>query len=163
GIESTTAIEAVEMATLRFLVLCFALSLFYLLDVDGRRISGYRAGALKKIGNNFLKRADSTRMLATGSSLTSVYVGGTGIWWRSGIIAAISQMEQGEQEAAMETLHIAMATLTVFDTTQATVSPIASELIYQLVKHKGFRQTVAGFKEYNKVVTEAVVGGSADD
>ena len=151
------------MATLRFLVLCFALSLFYLLDVDGRRISGYRAGALKKIGNNFLKRADSTRMLATGSSLTSVYVGGTGIWWRSGIIAAISQMEQGEQEAAMETLHIAMATLTVFDTTQATVSPIASELIYQLVKHKGFHQTVAGFKEYNKVVTEAVVGGSADD
>ena len=67
------------MATLRFLVLCFALSLFDLLDVDGRRISGYRAGALKKIGNNFLKRADSTRMLATGSSLTSVYVGGTGI------------------------------------------------------------------------------------
>ena len=81
------------MATLRFLVLCFALPLFYLLDVDGRRTSGYRAGALKKIGNNFLKGADSTRMLATGSSLTSVYVGGTGIWWRSGIIAAISQME----------------------------------------------------------------------
>ena len=72
-------------------------------------------------------------------------------------------MEQGEQEAAMETTHIAIATLTVFDTTQATVSPIASELIYQLVKHKGFHQTVAGFKEYNKVVTEAVVGGSADD
>ena len=66
-------------------------------------------------------------------------------------------------EAAMKTLHIAMATLTVFDTTQATVSPIASELIHQLVKHKGFHQTVAGFKEYNNEVTQAVVGGSADD
>ena len=72
-------------------------------------------------------------------------------------------MEQGEQEAAMETLHIAMATLIAFDTTQATVSPIASELIYQLVKHKGFHQTVAAFKKYNKVVTKAVVSGSADD
>ena len=151
------------MAALRFLVVGFALSLFYLLDVDGRRISGFRTSAFKRIGNNFLKRAQPIRMLATGSSLTSVYVGVTGIWWRSGIIASISQMEQGEQEAAMETLHIAMATLTVFDTTQATVSPIASELIHQLVKHKGFHKTVAGFKDYNKVVTQAVVGGSADD
>ena len=151
------------MAALRFLVVGFALSLFYLLEVDGRRISGFRTSAFKRIGNNFLKRAQPIRMLATGSSLTSVYVGVTGIWWRSGIIASISQMEQGEQEAAMETLHIAMATLTVFDTTQATVSPIASELIQQLVKHKGFHQTVAGFKDYNKVVTQAVVGGSADD
>lgn len=73
-----------------------------------------------------LKRADPIRMLETSSSLTSMYVGGTGIWWRSGIIASISQMEQGEQEAAMETLNIAITTLAVFDTTQATVSPIAS-------------------------------------
>ena len=151
------------MEALRFFVVGFALSLFYLLDVNGRKISGFRTSAFKRIGNNFLKRAEPIRMLATGSSLTSVYVGVTGIWWRSGIIASISQMEQGEQEAAMETLHIAMATLTVFDTTQATVSPIATELIHQLVKHKGFHQTVAGFKEYNKAITQAVVDGSADD
>ena len=32
-----------------------------------------------------------------------------------------------------------------------------------MVRHKGFHQTVAGFKEYNNEVTQAVVGGSADD
>ena len=103
-------------------------------------------------------------MLKTGSSVTSLYVGGTGIWWRSGVIASISQMEQGEKEKAMETLNIAIATLAVFDTTQATVSPVASELIEQLVKHKGkFPNTFSGLTNYNKAVTEGVVSGSADD
>lgn len=64
----------------------------------------------------------------------------------------------------METLNIAIATLAVLDTTQATVSPITSGLIDQLVKHKGkFPQTISGFKEYNKVVAERVVSGNADD
>ena len=113
---------------------------------------------------NHLKRADPIRMLETASSLTSVYVGGTGIWWRSGIIASISQMEQGEQEAAMETLNIAITTLAVFDTTQATVSPIASELINQLVKHKGkSSQTISELKKYNKALTKRVVNANADD
>ena len=111
-----------------------------------------------------LKRADPIRMLETSSSLTSMYVGGTGIWWRSGITASISQMEQGEQEAAMETLNIAITTLTVFDTTQATVSPIASELINQLVKRKGkFPQTISELKKYNEALTKRVVSANADD
>ena len=142
------------------LILCFAVSFFCLLEVDGR----FSMSGFKRIQNNFLKRADPTRMLKTGSSVTSLYVGGTGIWWRSGVIASISQMEQGEKEKAMETLNIAIATLAVFDTTQATVSPVASELIEQLVKHKGkFPNTFSGLTNYNKAVTEGVVSGSADD
>ena len=146
------------------LVLCTVLSLFYLPEIDSLRAGASWARGLKKIQDNILNLADPIRMLSTGSSLTSVYVGGTGIWWRSGVIGSISQMEQGEKEKAMETLNIAIATLAVFDTTQATVSPIASGLIDQLVKHKGkFPQTISGFKEYNKVVAERVVSGNADD
>ena len=148
---------------LRILILCSLLSIIQLMEVDGIRVSSRWANGLKRIQNNILKRANPFRMLITASSVTSVYVGGTGIWWRSGVIASISQMEQGEKEKSMQTLHIAMTTLAVFDTTQATVSPIASELISQLVNHRGFRQTVAGFKEYNRVVTEAVIGGNAND
>ena len=122
---------------LRILILCSVLSLFFMLKVDGLRGGPRWARGLTKIQNNILKRADPIRMLKTGSSLTSVYVGSTGIWWRSGVIAAISQMEQGDKEKAMETLNIAITPLAVFDTTQAAVSPIASELIDQLVKHKG--------------------------
>ena len=82
----------ISAAMLRSLVFCFAISLFCL-EVDGRlSIPGF-----KRIRNNFLERADPTRMLNTGSSVTSLYVGGTGIWWRSGVIASISQMEQGEK------------------------------------------------------------------
>ena len=142
---------------LRILILCSVLSIIQLMEVDGIRVSSRWANGLKRIQNNILKRANPFRMLITASSVTSVYVGGTGIWWRSGVIASISQMEQGEKEKSMQTLHIAMTTLAVFDTTQATVSPIAS------VNHRGFRQTVAGFKEYNRVVTEAVIGGNAND
>lgn len=146
------------------LVLCTVLSLFYLPDIDSLRAGASWARGLKKIQDNILNLADPIRMLSTGSSLTSVYVGGTGIWWRSGVIGSISQMEKGEKEKAMETLNIAIATLAVFDTTQATVSPIASGLIDQLVKHKGkFPQTISGFKEYNKVVAKRVVSGNADD
>ena len=149
---------------LRILVLCSVLSLFFMLKVDGLRGGSRWARGLTKIQNNILKRADPIRMLQTGSSLTSVYVGGTGIWWRSGVIAAISQMEQGDKEKAMETLNIAITTLAVFDTTQAAVSPIASELIDQLVKHKGkFSNTIKGFTEYNRAVAERVVSGNADD
>ena len=148
---------------LRILILCSVLSIIQLMEVDGIRVSSRWANGLKRIQNNILKRANPFRMLITSSSVTSVYVGGTGIWWRSGVIASISQMEQGEKEKSMQTLHIAMTTLAVFDTTQATVSPIASELISQLVSHRGFRQTVAGFKEYNRVVNEAVIGGNAND
>ena len=137
----------ISAAMLRSLVLCFAVSFFCLLEVDGR----FSMSGFKRIQNNFLKRADPTRMLKTGSSVTSLYVGGTGIWWRSGVIASISQMEQGEKEKAMESLNIAIATLIVFDTTQATVSPVASELIEQLVKHKGkFPNTFSGLTNYNK-------------
>ena len=73
-------------------------------------------------------------------------------------------MEQGEQEASMETLNIAITTLAVFDTTQATVSPIASELINQLVKHKGkFLQTISELKKYNEALTKRMVNANADD
>ena len=152
------------LTMLRILVLCSVLSLFFILKVDGLRGGSRWARGLTRIQNNILKRADPIRMLQTGSSLTSVYVGSTGIWWRSSVIAAISQMEQGEKEKAMETLNIAITTLAVFDTTQAAVSPIASELIDQLVKHKGkFSNTIKGFTEYNRAVAERVVSGNADD
>ena len=147
-------------AMLRSLILFFTVSLFFLLEVNGR----FSMSGFKRIQNNFLKRADPTRMLKTGSSVTSLYVGGTGIWWRSGVIASTSQMEQGDNEEAMKTLNIAIATLAVFDTTQATVFPVASELIEQLVKNKGkFPNTFTGLTNYNKAVTEGVVSGSADD
>ena len=145
----------------RILVLCSIFSLFYFLHANGSRFSR----GLTRIGNNLLKRVDDPiPRLNTGSSLTSLYVGGTGIWWRSDVIASISQMERGETEKAMETLNIAIATLAVFDITQATVSPIASELIHQLVKHRGtFPDTVRGLTEYNRVVAERVVSATADD
>ena len=111
------------------LVPCTVPSLSYLPEIDSLRAGASWARGLKKIQDNFLNLADPIRMLSTGSSLTSVYVGDTGIWWRSGVIGSISQMEQGEKEKAMDTLNIAIATLAVFDTTQATVSPIASGLI----------------------------------
>lgn len=131
-------------------------------EVDGRhRLSS----GLQRLGNNFLKRnSDAAGRLNTAASVSSIYVGSTGIWWRSGIIAGINQLEQGKKEEAMETLNIAMATLTVFDTTQATVSPIASELIHQLVKHKGqFPLTFQGLTDYNKALTQSTIAGSVDD
>ena len=152
------------MAMLRTLVPFSVFFLIWLLAANGRIRWPRLARGFKRLQYNMLKRADPIRMLETSSSLTSVYVGGTGIWWRSGIIASISQMEQGEQEAAMETLNIAITTLAVFDTTQATVSPIASELINQLVKHKGkFPQTISELKKYNEALTKRVVNANADD
>ena len=62
------------------LVLCTVLSLFYLPEIDSLRAGASWARGLKKIQDNILNLADPIRMLSTGSSLTSVYVGGTGIW-----------------------------------------------------------------------------------
>ena len=119
---------------------------------------------LAGVKKNIMKRlSDRTSRWDTASAVTSVYVGATGIWWRSGMIASISQMEQGKKEKAMETLNIAIATLTVFDITQATVGPIASELIHQLVRHKGmFPKTYKAFVVYNKDTAQGVMEGSAD-
>ena len=83
------------------LVPCTVPSLSYLPEIDSLRAGASWARGLKKIQDNILNLADPIRMLSTGSSLTSVYVGGTGIWWRSGVIGSISQMEQGEKEKAM--------------------------------------------------------------
>ena len=69
---------------LRILILCSVLSIIQLMEVDGIRVSSRWANGLKRIQNNILKRANPFRMLITASSVTSVYVGGTGIWWRSG-------------------------------------------------------------------------------
>ncbi|XP_020895594.1 uncharacterized protein LOC110234550 [Exaiptasia diaphana] len=148
---------------LRFLVFFWVFSLMLVYEADSRRISLSRG--LSRMGSNFLKRnKDASGVLNTAATASSVYVGGTGIWWRSGIIASINQLEQGKKEEAMETLNIAIATLTVFDTTQATVQPIASELIHQLVKHKGqFPETVKGLTNYNKALAERTIAGSADD
>ena len=122
-------------------------------------VNGWSKG-FAKVTKNFLHRAN--KKLSDIPKITSFYVGATGIWWRQHVIASISEMEQGKQEQAMETLNIAIATLTVFDVTQATVSPIASEFIHQIVKHKGFfKETHDGLKAVNKITME-VTRGSAD-
>ena len=67
-----------HLAIPHILVLCTVLSLFYLPEIDSLRAGASWARGLKKIQDNFLNLADPIRMLSTGSSLTSVYVGGTG-------------------------------------------------------------------------------------
>nr|BAJ78235.1 toxin [Actineria villosa] len=134
-----------------------------LLNVEGLKASSLSKG-LERIGRNIRSFGDPQRMLKAGSAISSVYVGATGIYMRSGVIGSINQLEQGKKEDAMETLNVAIASMAVFDLTQSTVSPIASELIHQLVKHKGhFAQTLQGFSSYNNALKTQVLTESIDD
>ena len=74
------------MAMLRTLVPFSVFFLIWLLAANGRIRWPRLARGFKRLQYNMLKRADPIRMLETSSSLTSMYVGGTGIWWRSGLI-----------------------------------------------------------------------------
>eukprot|EP00112_Aurelia_sp_Birch-Aquarium-sp1_P017011 Seg3905.1 transcript_id=Seg3905.1/GoldUCD/mRNA.D3Y31 product="hypothetical protein" protein_id=Seg3905.1/GoldUCD/D3Y31 len=118
------------------------------------------------LGNRFLSRYDPAKMTATASTVTSLYVGSTGIWFRSDTIAAINQLERGEKEEALQSLQMAISTLAVFDITQATVQPIASVMINKMIKKKGFFPTFfEGLTSYKRALPDAVLtaGNSADD
>eukprot|EP00112_Aurelia_sp_Birch-Aquarium-sp1_P008842 Seg1985.6 transcript_id=Seg1985.6/GoldUCD/mRNA.D3Y31 product="hypothetical protein" protein_id=Seg1985.6/GoldUCD/D3Y31 len=122
--------------------------------------------SIAKLGNKFLSRSNPVKMTATGATVTSLYVGSTGIWFRSDTIAAINELERGEKEEAMQSLQLAIATLAVFDVTQATVQPIASVMINKMIKAKGFFPTTfTHLTNYKEALPNAVLNGgdSADD
>ncbi len=121
---------------------------------------------IRRLGRKFLSHSDPAKMAATSATVTSLYVGATGIWFRSDTIAAINHLEQGEKEKAMQSLNLAIATLAVFDITQATVMPIGSLLMDELIKARGFfPETFARLTSYKQALPAAVLRDSqtADD
>ena len=142
--------------------LLFVVAAWVATPSNGRSLSR----GLANLGSKFLSRSNPVKMTATGATVTSLYVGSTGIWFRSDTIAAINELEQGEKEKALQSLQLAISTLVVFDITQATVLPIASVMINKMIKAKGFfPKTFTHLTNYKQALPNAVLNGgdSADD
>ena len=119
--------------------------------------------SLSRIGGKFgraVSNMDPLESIASLSGYGTISIQG---YWQSNILAGFSQMKRGDIEAAMDTFNLAIATLTVWDLGQGIALPIADKLVNKIIlKYQDdFRNTIAAFKNYNKVMKTDVLGAAA--
>ena len=82
-------------------------------------------------------------------------------YWRSNTLAAYAQMSQGEIQEAMETIQLAIATLTVWDLGQGVAYPVVHKLVDKIVKNKQLsRNTLQAYSDYRNVMKSEVLDGT---
>ena len=94
----------------------------------------------------------SSRDLERSAEMAGYTFGIVGAYWRSNTLAAYAQMSRGEIEEAMETIQLAIATLTVWDLGQGIAYPVVRKLVDRIVKNKQlFRNTIQAYSDYRNV------------
>lgn len=91
---------------------------------------------LSRIGKTFRRLPMSTRGLEQSADMAGYTFGIVGAYWRSNTLAAYAQMSRGEIEEAMETIQLAIATLTVWDLGQGIAYPVVHKLVDRMIKNK---------------------------
>lgn len=113
---------------------------------------------LSRIGKTFRRLPMSTRGLERSADMAGYTFGIVGAYWRSNTLAAYAQMSRGEIQEAMETIQLAIATLTVWDLGQGIAYPVVHKLVDRMIKNKQlFGNTIQAFDDYRNIMKTGVL------
>lgn len=113
---------------------------------------------LSRIGKTFGRLTMSTRGLERSAEMAGYTFGIVGAYWRSNTLAAYAQMSRGEIQEAMETIQLAIATLTVWDLGQGIAYPVVHKLVDRIVKNKQlFANTIQAYDDYRNIMKTGVL------
>lgn len=99
---------------------------------------------LSRIGKTFQRIP--IKGLEQSAEMAGYTFGIVGAYWRSNTLAAYAQMSRGEIQEAMETIQLAIATLTVWDLGQGIAYPVVHKLVDRMIKNQQlFGNTIQAF------------------
>ena len=131
--------------------------------VSSRLALNKLSGRLSQIGKKFGNAKNYLDDIEHVGDLAGYNFAVLGTYWRSNALAAFSQMKNEEKKEATETLHLAIATLAVWDVGQGMIQPIADKLINRIIKRhqKDFYNTVTKLNEYRLIFNSDLIDKQA--